>query len=361
MKVFVGMSGGVDSSVSAALLKEQGCDVTGVFIKTWHPDFLACTWREDRGDAMRVCAAIGIPFITLDLEDVYKREVADYMVREYAAGRTPNPDVMCNQHVKFGAFFAWAREQGADMVATGHYARVDRQRTADNGQGIRLLAGIDTTKDQSYFLWTLTQGVLAHVAFPVGSMKKADVRKEAERFGLPVAHKKDSQGVCFLGEVDMKEFLKRFARVTPGEVLDENARVIGTHDGALLYTLGERRGFTITVKTPHDPPRYIIAKDMERNTITVSTKPKESARARTTHATLERVNWIAGTAPDDSESLSCRFRYRQQLSPCRYEGRSGGIAFADPAAFVTPGQSLVIYRGDEVVGGGIIGAVGSGA
>ncbi|MBP9771631.1 MAG: tRNA 2-thiouridine(34) synthase MnmA [Candidatus Pacebacteria bacterium] len=374
MKVFVGMSGGVDSSVSAALLKEAGHDVTGVFIKTWHPDFLECTWREDRQDAMRVAADLGIPFLTCDLEEVYKREVADYMIREYAAGRTPNPDVMCNQHVKFGAFFAWARAQGAEKIATGHYARIKEMRHASNErrEGVsspatrnpqpvthQLLIGVDETKDQSYFLWTLSQDVLAHVLFPVGSMKKTEVREHALRLGLSVAQKKDSQGVCFLGHVDMKEFLKRFITVTPGAVLDERGHQIGTHEGALLYTLGERRGFTITEKTPHDAPRYVIAKDMDANTITVSDSPHDARIGQANMIMLTDTNWTTGSSPDMSEQLTCRFRYRQPLLPCAIEVHttSTKVHFSSPATFATPGQSLVVYRGEECLGGGIVDSV----
>ncbi len=386
MKVFIGMSGGVDSSVSAALLKEAGHEVTGVFIKTWHPDFLTCTWREDRNDAMQVAATLGIPFMTLDLEEVYKREVVDYMIREYAAGRTPNPDVMCNQHVKFGAFFTWARAQGADAVATGHYARIVhstmREAPSSNNQvpnkfqdpnsknsnnsdqkpearSQKLLQGVDVSKDQSYFLWTLPQAVLQRVMFPVGSMKKTDVRAAAERFGLTVAHKKDSQGVCFLGEVDIKAFLRRFIHVTPGSVLDEDGRAIGTHDGALLYTLGERRGFTITQKTPNDAARYIIAKDVAANTITVSSSPREVTETLASRAVLEEVNWTRDTTPEAREELFCRFRYRQPLIRCRYEqqGDEVTVVFDTPATFVTPGQSLVLYKGEECLGGGIIGNI----
>jgi tRNA-uridine 2-sulfurtransferase len=358
-KVFVGMSGGVDSSVSAALLKEAGYDVTGVFIKTWHPDFLVCTWREDRQDAMRVCAALGVPFLTCDFEDAYKREVADYMISEYALGRTPNPDVMCNQHVKFGAFFRWAREQGADMIATGHYAQIG---TEDGRYLLRM--GLDVTKDQSYFLWTLPQEVLARTLFPVGSMKKLDVRALAARLGLSVADKKDSQGICFLGDVDLKGFLRRFIDVTPGLVLDEKGNTIGRHEGAILYTLGERRGFTVNVKTPHDAPRYVIGKDVSRNTITVSEKPKERAHASGEEIVLGHTNWIAGAPPALGEQLSYRLRYRQPLSLCRVGKLKSSLVSIFPEAppsFPAPGQSLVLYRGNECVGGGIIEEVLNGA
>ena len=217
-----------------------------------------------------------------------------------------------------------------------------------------LRTGIDETKDQSYFLWTLTQEVLAHVLFPVGSMKKTDVREYAMRFGLSVAQKKDSQGVCFLGHVDMKEFLKRFITVTPGDVLDEDQKVIGRHEGALLYTLGERRGFVITTKTPHDAPRYVIAKNMEANTITVSEHPHESSQGRTQRITISDISWTR--ALSDADPLSCRFRYRQPSIPCTLEEKDSQsvVVFKEPVSFATPGQSLVLYTGEECLGGGII-------
>jgi tRNA-specific 2-thiouridylase len=299
------------------------------------------------------------------------------MIDEYRRGRTPNPDVMCNRHVKFGAFSEWARVQGADMIATGHYARVAPRATravkshkssviSESNLGLmthdfglvahdyRLLTGVDEQKDQSYFLWSLSQEVLACTLFPVGSMQKTEVRAYALSHGISVAQKKDSQGVCFLGEVDMKAFLKRFISVTPGDVLDEAGNVIGMHEGALLYTLGERHGFTVTAKTPADGPRYVIAKDVRANTVTVSERPHEAKRALAMRVTLEGVNWVRRVPPEPGQGPMCRFRYRQPTIACRYEGRDT-VAFDAPASFVTPGQSLVLYDGDECLGGGIIG------
>ncbi|MDO8591094.1 MAG: tRNA 2-thiouridine(34) synthase MnmA, partial [bacterium] len=233
-KVYVGLSGGVDSSVSAALLKKQGFDVTGVFIKVWQPDFIECTWKEDRLDAMRVCAKLDIPFIELNLEKEYKKEVADYMIAEYKAGKTPNPDVMCNKQIKFGAFYNFARNQGADYIATGHYARIVKRKTYNakrKNEKIKssshplhatcytLHVASDANKDQSYFLWNIKQEQLPHILFPVGGMLKPEVRRLAKRFGLITADKKDSQGLCFLGKIDMKEFLKNYIKLKPGNVL----------------------------------------------------------------------------------------------------------------------------------------------
>src|ERR1035437_6131617 len=235
--VFVGMSGGVDSSVSAAILKKEGYEVIGVFIRTWHPDFLPCNEEEERRDAMRVAAHLNIPFLTFDFEDIYKREVADYMISEYKMGRTPNPDVMCNKYVKFGAFIKKALSMGADYVATGHYAQVgeagkifSREYPASHRhhskKSFLLRQSPDPSKDQSYFLWTLKQEQLKKILFPVGHLKKSEVRILAKKFKLPVAEKKDSQGICFLGPVDLKEFLKHYIKERKGKVLNEDGIII---------------------------------------------------------------------------------------------------------------------------------------
>lgn len=357
-KVYVGMSGGVDSSVSAALLKEAGHDVTGVFIKTWHPEFLTCTWREDRNDAMAVCAKLGIPFETLDLEEAYKRDVADYMIEEYRAGRTPNPDVMCNRFIKFGGFFRYARENGAEYVATGHYARLRREAPSTKHQiaNIELLAGVDHNKDQSYFLWTLSQDVLQHVLFPIGGYTKPEVRELARKFDLPVAEKKDSQGVCFLGKVEMRDFLKRYIEEKEGEVLSVSGEVIGTHEGSFYYTRGQRHGFLVTKKTPNDAPYYVIDKNIEANTITVSNDPRgENDTHVSLEVELEHTSWANGE-PQEHTPYTCRFRYRQRLESCSVtyvEGKTW-VVFDTPVPSLNPGQSLVIYDGEICLGGGVI-------
>jgi tRNA-specific 2-thiouridylase len=340
-KVYVGMSGGVDSSVSAALLKKEGFDVTGVFIKVWQPDWINCTWREDRLDAMRVAAQLDIPFITLDLEREYKEEVVDYMVSEYRAGRTPNPDVMCNRFVKFGGFYSWAMKHGADFVATGHYAQV-----IDG----KMIMGNDQNKDQTYFLWTLTGEQLAHVLFPVGNIEKPEVRKLAKKFGLATADKKDSQGLCFIGKIDVKEFLSHYIDEKPGNVVNEKGEVIGHHDGAFFYTIGERHGFTITKKTPHDEPYYVFAKDIEKNTISVSTK--ENQPEGKTSVKLKDVNWTSGF-PGKNVKAMARSRYREALQEVLINDENL-VTFTTPQFTLSPGQSLVIYNGRECLGGGII-------
>jgi tRNA-specific 2-thiouridylase len=357
-KVCVAMSGGVDSSVSAALLQKEGHDVTGVFIKTWHPPFLTCTWREERQDAMDVCAHLGIPFQSMDLEEEYKKEVVDYMIAEYAQGRTPNPDVMCNDKIKFGAFFKKAKEMGAEYIATGHYARTLREAPSTKHQepNVKLLAGVDANKDQSYFLWRIPQETLNHVLFPVGGYEKPKVRELAKEFGLSIALKKDSQGVCFLGNVDIKDFLKRFIDVAEGDVLDEQGKRIGTHEGAILYTLGQRHGFDITDKTPTSGPFYVVQKDVANNTITVSEHLKTTTTFDVSRAVLSDVHWISGIAPE-SGSYEARFRYRQPLQTCQFDTKTMTVTFSAPQKSIALGQSLVLYRGEEVVGGGVINRV----
>lgn len=350
-RVFVGMSGGVDSSVSAALLKEQGYEVIGVFIRVWSPDWLPCDWKEERRDAMRCAAILEIPLLTLNLEKEYKEEVVDYMIREYKAGRVPNPDVMCNRAVKFGGFFNEAMKMGADYVATGHYARVEEK----DGK-FELVAGKDKNKDQSYFLWTLKQEQLSKTLFPVGNLKKEEVRKIAEKFGLPTATKKDSQGLCFLGKVDIKDFLKRYIAVKKGKVLDEKGRVLGSHDGAVLYTVGERHGFAIDSKKPDDEPYYVVGKDIRKNVIIVSHNKAFGGSAQK-EIVIGDLNWTTGVAPIKNKKYSARIRYREELKDCQIKNissKKATIIFDEPEESVAAGQSLVLHDGDVCLGGGVI-------
>lgn len=362
-KVYVGLSGGVDSAVSAALLKEQGYDVAGVFIKAWTPTMDAdgfaqpCTWKEDRRSAMRVAAVLDIPFFTLDLEKEYKEEVVDYMIREYKAGRTPNPDVMCNKEIKFGAFLKWALEKGADFVATGHYARIGFL-SPDQGESGRRPIGVmeakDKNKDQSYFLWTLTAEQLQHVLFPVGGLEKREVRKLAEKFGLPQATRKDSQGLCFLGQVDMKEFLHHYIESKRGDVLNEEGEVIGYHDGALFFTLGERHGFTITEKSDKDEPMYVVGKNIEKNTITVAKKVVvKKSESEIKKFRLQNIN-ITSEIP--KEKIECRFRYRQEKLTCKVIEKDGEnfVEFENLEEIPASGQSVVFYDGELCLGGAIL-------
>jgi len=363
--VFVGLSGGVDSAVSAALLKRAGYEVVGVFMRTWHPEFLECNEEEERRDAIRVAAALDIPFLTFDFEKVYKREVADYMIREYRAGRTPNPDVMCNKEVKFGAFLKEALRRGADYIATGHYAnltpspspfkKMERGGIAKQGE-VRLLKGTDPAKDQSYFLWTLTQKQLAKVMFPVGHLPKGEVRKLAKKFNLPVAEKKDSQGICFLGEVDLKKFLKYYIREKKGKVINEKGETIGRHDGVFFHTLGARHGFTITKKTPRDKPYYVVGKDAKKNILIVSEKNGPARPAGGDISLFQSVykmksaNWIADK-PNPNKKYSAQIRYHGEKLPCQVSGDR--VTFQKPL-LAAPGQSLVIYDGEVCLGGGVI-------
>jgi len=351
--IYVGLSGGVDSSVSAALLVKKGYDVRGVFIKVWQPSFWGgCTMKEDRLDAMRVCAKLNIPFYTLNLENEYKKEVVDYMIGEYKAGRTPNPDVMCNKYIKFGGFFDWAMKNGADYVATGHYAQIKKINDK-----FCLLAGEDNNKDQSYFLWTLSQKQLSKTLFPVGDIKKPDVRKLAKKFGLATAVKKDSQGLCFIGKVDMADFLKHFLKTKHGKVLDEKGIIIGTHDGVELYTLGQRHGFEISKKTTDEERLFIIGKDSKKNILTVSHNPLNIKDISSKEIKLKNVNWTLGTQPNFGKKYSARIRYRQPLEECEFiEMKTGEliIKFTKPQKAVTPGQSVVFYDGKVCLGGGII-------
>ena len=363
--VFVGISGGVDSAVSAALLKKQGFDVVGVFIKTWHPDFLECNEEDERRDAMRVAAFLDIPFLTFDFEDVYKKEVADYMISEYKAGRTPNPDVMCNKEVKFGAFLKKALSMGADFVATGHYAVVGCWTPEIQVSNTRqeLKKGKDPTKDQSYFLWTLRQEQLKKILFPIGHLKKTEVRKLAKKFGLPVADKKDSQGICFLGAVDLKDFLKHYIKVKKGKILNEKGEVIGHHDGAVFYTLGERHGFTITQKTPKDGAYYIVGKDIKKNILYVSQNPLPNPSPLVTNGEGRRgevikiinTNWIS-EIPKPNKNYTAQIRYHSEFIPCKIKCSTPSVAQVEfgKNVLVASGQSIVIYDGDICLGGGVV-------
>ncbi len=343
-RVFVGMSGGVDSSVAAALLKKQGFEVVGVFLKVWDPSEsdkdIKCTWREDRREAMRAAAHLGLPLVTWDLSKEYKEGIVDYMLAEYQAGRTPNPDVMCNKHIKFGAFYDRAIKLGADFVATGHYAQIK------NGT---LVKAKDVTKDQAYFLYQLKPAVLAQTIFPVGGLLKSEVRHLAQKFKLPNALRKDSQGLCFIGKFDFKQFLKSELKTKPGSVLNEAGEIIGTHEGAGLYTLGERHGFTITTKTPNDKPYYIVTKDIKANTLTVSQNPGGNKLAKQ-EFNLTETNWF--NLPLDNKTYSAQIRYHGELLTCQIKGNK--ITFTKPLTDLAAGQSVVVYDGQTVVGGGII-------
>ncbi len=354
--VFVGLSGGVDSSVTAALLKQQGYKVVGVFIRTWQPDFIECSFREDRLDAMRVAAHLDIPFLECDAEEKYKRAVADFMIEEYKAGRTPNPDVMCNREIKFGVFWNFAKEHGADFIATGHYARIGDARSL---QSIvySLKTARDASKDQAYFLYRLTNEDLKHVLFPIGHLEKTEVRKLAKKFDLPNSVKKDSQGICMLGDLDLKKFLEHYIPAKRGDVLDESGGVVGYHDGAIYLTLGERHGFTVTKKTPNDDRYYIIAKDAEKNTVTVSHTQNVSEVYSTilTNCRIEKCSWV-NECPQTEKKYTAQIRYHGEFLPCTISAmrdQEATVVFEKPM-LVAKGQSIVVYDGEECLGGGIV-------
>jgi len=371
-KVFVGLSGGVDSAVSAALLKSQGFDVTGVFIKVWQPDFLPCGWRDERRDAMKVAIALDIPFLFFDFEEEYKKGVVDKMLAEYKLGRIPNPDVLCNKEIKFGVFWKKAKELGADYIATGHYARIERQFA-----NYKLKIGIDPEKDQSYFLWTLTQDDLSHTLFPVGDLKKDEVRKLARKYDLPVAEKKDSQGICFIGDVTMEEFLSHFISTKSGNVLNTDGKVIGSHHGTVFYTIGERHGFDVYKKRPEDGAFYVVSKDIKANTITVSNKEPEIISLSPTKIIVKNTNWITPSRVDEAPRveageptgslLSARIRYRGEKIPLIVQSRALDnltVKFNEPVRGLSLGQSIVFYLpaealakggdSDTCLGGGIM-------
>jgi tRNA-specific 2-thiouridylase len=338
-KVFVGLSGGVDSAVSAALLQREGYAVTGVFIKIWQPEFLECTWREDRLDAMRVAAHLKIPFREIDLSEEYLQDVVRDMIADYKAGHTPNPDVLCNEKVKFGYFYAYAREQGADYVATGHYAR-----SVHTDAGAKLFRGRDPEKDQSYFLHRIGVEQLAHTLFPVGEMHKSEVREYARAFGLPVAAKHDSQGLCFVGAVSIPEFLSRYIELTEGFVFNPAGERIGTHPGAALFTIGQRHGFF--VDTAQGKPLYVVHTDVSQNTITVS---PDRSDANVLSIEIKTPHWIR--PPVTGETLQVQTRYRDEAVSARLENRT--LHFDEPHT-VSVGQSAVFYTNDECLGGAVI-------
>lgn len=349
-KVYVGLSGGVDSSVTAALLKQQGYDVTGVYMKNWSQDLpgFDCPWKEDYQDAKRVAVELDIPFKMYDFETQYRDKVVQYMIDEYKAGRTPNPDIMCNQEVKFKLFLETALEDGADMIATGHYARIEARA---KGNGASLLVARNLEKDQSYFLYRVTEEALSKSLMPIGEFRtKAEVRKLAAEFKLPTAGKKDSQGICFVGKVGIKEFLQQFVETVPGVIIDQAGREIGEHDGAIFYTIGQRQGLKVGGGLPY----YVVGKNMDKNQVFVTTDLNDS-RLWHDRLTLTDVHWI-NNEPDLTKEYNVRTRYQAALVKCRLKNEDNKlqVILNEPARAITPGQSAVLYDGDLVLGGGIV-------
>ncbi len=342
--VYVGMSGGVDSSVSAALLKQQGYSVVGVYMKNWTADVAGvdCPWKQDLADARAAAAVLDIPFKVFDFQDEYRQHVVDVMVAEYRAGRTPNPDVLCNQEIKFRLFLQTALADGADLIATGHYAR------SDNG---RLLEAADRNKDQTYFLYRVTADALARTIFPLAGLTKPEVRRLAREFGLPNAAKPDSQGICFVGEVGLREFLRLYIDAEPGLVVHKSdGQVIGEHAGAMFYTIGQRHGLGVGGGKPF----YVIGKDMAANKVYVTDDPKDLSLSAKEFG-ISQCHWI-GDAPKVGRIYQIRSRYRADLIAGRLEPVGDGFRVSLDTAerAITPGQSVVMYADGVVVGGGII-------
>ena len=363
--VYVGMSGGVDSSLSAALLKEQGYNVVGVYMKNWSKNLpgMKCPWAEDLADAKRVAVKLGIDFQVFDFETEYKQKVVDYMLDEFKKGNTPNPDIMCNQEIKFKLFYDVAREQGADFIATGHYAKTD---------GENLLMAKDENKDQTYFLYRISEDAIRHTIFPLGDMYKTEVKALAAEKGLHNAHKKESMGVCFVGEVGIKDFLKEYIEPEPGEIKDaDTGEILGYHDGAIFYTIGQRHGISIGGGLPY----YVVSKDINKNIVYVSrnlnnkdlwvdelnlrdiiirTKIFNSIGARpdSPPSRVSGANAPRKSAPPLELKILARLRHRGELIPATY--RNNTLYFENEIKRPATGQSAVFYKDGICLGGGII-------
>jgi len=418
--VYVGMSGGVDSSVTAALLVEQGYNVTGVFMKNWAQDLpgFKCPWREDLADAKRVAVQLGIPFKIYDFQNEYKQKVVDYMITEYQAGRTPNPDIMCNQEVKFKLFLETALEDGADMIATGHYARIfdsgstksqspllhqgfggqanSKQSLISNAQNFKqthvnrhsrgdgnpvkeaerselptsyfqlptstfhLRQAVDQNKDQTYFLYRITEEALSKTLFPLGEMTKPEVRVRAKELGLITAEKKDSVGICFVGEIGIKEFLQNFVQTEPGSIVEKKSgTVVGKHEGAIFYTIGQRHGLNVGGGMPY----YVVGKDMVKNEVYVTTDLNDGTLWQNTLLVTD-VHWINGRSSAENyekwekegRQFQVRTRHRAPLVNCTISRKDEffEVQLKDEIRALTTGQSAVLYDGETCLGGGII-------
>ncbi|MFC6314653.1 tRNA 2-thiouridine(34) synthase MnmA [Lapidilactobacillus achengensis] len=355
-RVVVGMSGGVDSSVTALLLKEQGYDVIGVFMKNWDDttDSGVCTATEDYEDVARVANQIGIPYYSIDFEKEYWNRVFEYFLDEYRHNRTPNPDVMCNKEIKFKSFLDYALSLNADYIAMGHYAQLRR----DQDGSVHLLRGADDNKDQTYFLNTLSQEQLQKVMFPIGHLRKPEVRAIAEKAGLYTARKKDSTGVCFIGERDFKKFLKEFLPAQPGAMRTPAGELKGQHDGLMYYTIGQRSGLGIGGSSDSSEPWFVVGKEMATNTLIVD-QGFNNPRLFATSLSAVKLSFVAGQAPAAAFHATAKFRYRQKdvgvtvkMDPA--DPTSAVVVFDEPVRAITPGQAVVFYENEECLGGGTI-------
>lgn len=354
-KVVVGMSGGVDSSVTAWLLKEQGYDVIGVFMKNWDDtdENGVCTATKDYEDVAKVAEKIGIPYYSVNFEKEYWDRVFEYFLAEYRNGRTPNPDVMCNKEIKFKAFLDYAMDLGADYVATGHYARI---RHNEDGT-VSMLRGIDNNKDQTYFLNQLTQEQLQKTMFPLGEMEKSEVRRLAEEADLATAHKKDSTGICFIGERNFKQFLSEYLPAQPGKMVTEEGEIKGTHDGLMYYTIGQRKGLGIGGNGKTNEPWFVVGKNMAKNELLVGQGfDHEKLYADTLEAS--EIHFTSNDKKPQTFKCTAKFRYRQQDMPVTVtldeSQTKATVVFDEPARAITPGQAVVFYDGEECLGGGLI-------
>ena len=352
-RVIVGISGGVDSSVAALRLIEQGYDVEGLFMKNWEQDDDTdyCAAAEDLEDAQQVCDKLGIKLHSVNFADQYWDRVFENFLSEYSAGRTPNPDILCNKEIKFKAFLDYALQLGADFIATGHYIRKGESK----GE-YQLLKGLDDNKDQSYFLYTLKQNQLKHSLFPIGEIEKPEVRKLAEEAGFVTHNKKDSTGICFIGERKFKDFLQRFLPAQPGEIKTLEEQVVGKHHGLMYYTLGQRKGLGIGgVKNATEDPWFSVRKDLDNNVLYVA--QGEHPSLYHTHLNASQLSWCNESIPELPFACNAKVRYRQDDQQCTIhsiENDTATISFEKPQRAITPGQSIVFYQGDICLGGGII-------
>lgn len=341
------MSGGVDSSVTAALLVEQGYDVTGVYMKNWTQDLpgMRCPWADDLADAKRVAVQLGIDFKVFDFESEYRDKVVAYMIEEYKRGRTPNPDVMCNQEIKFRLFLEAALDDGADMIATGHYAQVSHEQGT-----ARLLRAKDENKDQTYFLYRITEEALKRTLFPLGQYDKSEVREMARERGLYTATKSESMGICFVGSVGIREFLSEYVETTPGDIVEAGTNtVLGRHDGAIFYTLGQRHGLDLGGGLPY----YVVGKDMDKNEVYVTTRLHDERLWRSV-LTLDSFHWIR--KPSNDAVYFVRMRHRAPLirAQITQDSECVKVTLDEPQRAIAQGQSVVVYDENECVGGGIV-------